>query len=117
MKLKIPQIFPQLLIHSCTLRHKSGDTGGYFPPTITEIDLGNVLIQGGSKITFSTDGNEMTCSKTLYYDCVNSTPRGIDFHEGDEIVFGDEVCTIKVVLPCYTDINNSQPHHVECGLC
>lgn len=114
--MKIKPIPKNLLIHSCTLRHKSGDTGGYYPPEIIETQLNHVLIQGGSKITYSNDANELTCSRTLYYDCANSTPRGISFHENDEIIFGDEVCTIKVVLPCYTDINNSQPHHYEIGI-
>lgn len=117
MKFKVLPIPKKDLPHSCTLVHKEKKSSGWGETEeITETELSHVRIYGPSKLVYSIQGNEDTCSKSMLYDSVNSTPHGVQFQLDDEIVTEDEVFTIKVVYPVSTDANNIAIHHWELGL-
>lgn len=118
MKFKVLPIPKKDLPHSCTLVHKVKKTSGWGETEeVTETELSSVRIYGPSKLVYSIQGNEATCSKSMLYDSVNSAPHGVQFQLDDEIHTEDEVFTIKVVYPVSTDDNNIAIHHVELGLC
>lgn len=117
MKFKVLPIPKKDLPHSCILIHKEKKSSGWGETEeITETELSHVRIYGPSKIIYSVQGNEATCSKTMLYDCVNSTPHGVVFVEDDEIHTEETVYTIKQVYPLSTDTNNPSIHHYQLGL-
>lgn len=104
-----------LLPHDAVLITKMGGDA-ITPPTEVQTPLEHVRVKGGSRITYADRGATLECSKTLYFDCTNSRPRGTVFREGERLAFMGETYTIKAVNPVSTDSRNDRIHHWECGL-
>lgn len=104
-----------LLPHEAVLITEKG-VDAITPSTRVETTLENVRIVGKSSLTYADHGATLDCEKTLYFDCVNSRPRGTKFETGDRISFTGDTYTIKTINPVSADTRNDQIHHWEVGL-
>lgn len=104
-----------LLPHDAVLITKIGGNA-ITPPTEVSTALENVRIVGKSNLTYADQGVTLACSKTLYFDGVNSRPKTTVFKTGDRVTFGADTYTIKTVNPVSTDTRNDSIHHWEVGL-
>ncbi|MBS5873431.1 MAG: hypothetical protein KIC46_04850 [Clostridiales bacterium] len=72
-----------------------------------------VRIEPSSKLVSDTQNGQIQLSALLFYDCTNSTPRGISWKQGQKITFNGQPMTVQVVEPLYAA---QALHHYEIGL-
>lgn len=72
-----------------------------------------VRIEPSSKLVTDTQNRQIQLSALLFYDCVNSAPRGISWKQGQKITFNGQPFTVQVVEPLY---DARTLHHYEIGL-
>lgn len=72
-----------------------------------------VRIEPSSKLVSDTQNRQIQLSALLFYDCTNSTPRGISWKQGQKITFNGQPMTVQVVEPLYAA---QALHHYEIGL-
>lgn len=70
-------------------------------------------MEPSSRVVRTTNNAEVQLSATLFYDCRNSRPRGVEFKEDDIITFNGQKLSVKVVEPLYDE---GRLHHIEMGL-
>lgn len=105
----------KLLPHKATLRRKEGGDA-WHEPEIIETPLTFVRFDGGSTMTYHLNGQDVNCAMTMFFDCVNSAPKDIEFQFGDEIEWDGNLYTVKAIDKKPTDSNNIPFHHYEIGL-
>lgn len=72
-----------------------------------------VRIEPSSKQVTDTQNRQIQLSALLFYDGVNSAPRGISWKQGQKITFNGQPFTVQVVEPLY---DARTLHHYEIGL-
>lgn len=102
-----------LLIHTVTLRQKkSVDRWGK-----TELDEGteirHVRIEPSRQIVRDQNGAEVQLAASLFYDCRNSYPQGIQWHVDDIVDSAGEMYQVKAVESLYDE---KTLHHYELGM-
>ena len=102
----------RLLIHAATLR-SPGAMDVWQAPTWEDTPLKHVRIEPSAKVVLTKDNTEVQLVSTLIYDCVNSSPRGIEFAAGQRVVWGGRECTVETVEQLYDE---RHLHHWEVGL-
>lgn len=102
----------KLLIHEVTLKRYKKDTWGEDTLEL-EKTLKFVRIEPSKSRVLSVDNTEIQLNSLLFYDCVNSTPRGVIFELEDIITFEGTNYTVKTIDPLY----GAKLHHYEIGLC
>lgn len=103
----------KLLIHTVTLsKKKDVDRWG---KTMFENkhEIMYVRMEPTKQITRDKNNSEIQLSAILFFDCMNSRPRNIEFAVDDIVVFNDEIFQIKVIEPLYDE---KRLHHYELGL-
>lgn len=101
------------LIHSATHKYNpSKDSWGKITYA-DEQNLTRIRVEPTSKRVLNKDNTEIQLNSLMFYDCVNSKPKGISFIMGDAIVFGSTTYTVVSIEPLY---DNSKIHHYEVGL-
>ena len=100
----------KLLIHTIVLYEKTSiDKWGS-----EKLDNGEVLsIEPSRQIVRDKNNSEIQLAATLFYDCRNSRPVGINFKVDQIIDFNGQKHQIKTIEPLY---DNLKLHHYEIGM-
>lgn len=103
----------KLLIHTVVLYEKTSiDKWGS-----EKLDDGQVLskvrIEPSMQIVRDKNNSEIQLAATLFYDCRNSQPIGINFKVDQIIDFNGQKHQIKTIEPLY---DNLKLHHYEIGM-
>ncbi len=102
-----------LLIHSASLFDVSEDK--WQKQTVKlATELCRVRIEPVSKLITNGKDRSVTLSAVLFYDRVNSLPRGVKFKQGQRLKFGEREYIVETVDELY---DNKKLHHLEVGLC
>lgn len=80
-------------------------------PMSTEIRY--VRIESSGRLVTDSQNRQIQLAALLFYDCVNSAPRGISWKQGQKITFNGQPFTVQVVEPLY---DARTLHHYEIGL-
>ncbi len=80
-------------------------------PAGTEIRY--VRMEPSSHLVTDTQNRKIQLSALLFYDCTNSTPRGIVWKQGQQVLFRGQRFTVQTVEPLYSA---QTLHHYEIGL-
>lgn len=103
----------KLLIHSATLaREDEKDRWGNTELTNGQ-ELTHVRMEPSSKVVRDKNGAEIQLAATLFYDCRNSRPQGIEFAVDDIILFSGQKHAVQLVETLY---DGERLHHYELGL-
>ena len=103
----------KLLIHNVTL-YKEMNKDRWGKGDLSKgTTLERVRMEPSSKIIRDKSGAEIQLAATLFYDCKNSSPKGISFVVDDIIMFNGQKHQIKDVEPLYDE---RKQHHYELGL-
>ena len=102
-----------LLIHAASLQTAgTPDKWGKREPTTKELKY--IRIEPSSKLVQDKENKQIQLSSTLFYDCRNSLPRGVEFiEEGQTVLFGSKKYEVKTIEPLY---DGNKLHHYELGL-
>lgn len=103
----------RLLIHSATLRQKTGHTDSWQNNDYNDISLTRVRFEPSNKLVQTPENQETQLLGILFYDSVNSRPLNTTFNPDDLLVFNGRTYTITVVEELYDD---EKLHHYEIGL-
>ncbi len=76
-------------------------------------DLRYVRMEPSRQIVRDKSGAEIQLAATLFYDCTNSSPAGVQFAVDDIIIFNGQKHQVKTVEPLYDE---RKLHHYEMGL-
>ena len=76
-------------------------------------ELSFVRIEPSGKIVRGKDNVEVQLAATLFYDCLNSRPKGQTFSQGMILTFMGEKYRVQTVEPLY---DGKKLHHYEIGL-
>ena len=103
----------KLLIHTIMLYEKTSiDKWGS-----EKLDDGQVLtkvrIEPSNQIVRDKNNSEIQLAATLFYDCRNSQPIGINFKVDQIIDFNGQKHQIKTIEPLYDKL---KLHHYEIGM-
>ena len=103
----------KLLIHAVTLsKVESKDRWG--KETEGEgMELKYVRMEPSGKVVRDKNNAEVQLSAVLFYDCKNSSPKGIQFCEDDKITFNGQKHRIQTIEPLY---DRKKLHHYEIGV-
>ena len=102
----------KLLIHNVILAKSDSDRWG--EETIKdEQELTFVRMEPSSKVVRDKNNAEVQLEATLFYDCHNSRPRGVQFKEDDIIIFNGQKHSVQTIEPLYA---GKHLHHIEMGL-
>lgn len=101
-----------LLIHNARLLQEvPGEWGTKELQRIEELEY--VRIEPSSKIVRDKNNAEQQLSATLFFDCKNSSPRGLEFKEDQIVDFNGLKHRIVAIEPLY---DNRKLHHYEIGM-
>lgn len=70
-------------------------------------------LEPSTKVVRDKNNAEVQLAATLFYDCKNSSPRGVVFKTDDIIIFNGEMFKVQTIEPLY-DVHKL--HHFELGL-
>ena len=101
-----------LLIHRAVLK-RPATTDTFQAQTYTETELNYVRFDPYKRTSKTKENTERVLSTTMFYDCINSRPRGLDFHLGDRIISGGTEYEVKSIEHLH---DNRGLHHIELGL-
>lgn len=102
----------RLLVHTVILGKLAKDRWG--EETVTdEQELSCVRMEPSSKVARDKNNAEIQLAATLFYDCRNSQPRGVEFVEDEIVTFNGQKHKIQTVEPLYDE---KKLHHYELGL-
>ena len=101
-----------LLIHSAALRDV-GEDEWQNEKVQSSTALMWVRIEPMSKLVTSSNNRTVTLSAALFYDCRNSRPAGVEFKQGQRLIFGGREYTVETVEELY---DHGKLHHLEVGL-
>lgn len=103
----------KLLIHTVT-HARIEDSSRWEEGELTnQKELKYVRMEPSSKVVRDKNNAEVQLSSTLFYDCKNSWPRGIEFVVDGVILFDGQKYAIQLVEPLY---DGQRLHHYEVGL-
>ena len=103
----------RLLIHTVSY-HTQPQSDRWGAESVDDgITLQRVRLEPTKKIVRNINNAEIQLSATMFYDCKNSYPRGIEFHVDDLINFDGKQYSIKIIEPLYDE---DRLHHYELGL-
>ncbi len=103
-----------LLIHSAkAIKLSEPDTwNSRTDETVTILE--NIRVEQAGALTIGKENRQSKFYAVLYFDCVNSKPKGFDFSETDIIkIDGNryEIVSVEKFCDC------KRLHHYEVGLC
>lgn len=95
--------------------HKKEETADSWGKKIEkeETELRFVKMEPSGRIIRGKNNAEIQLAATLFYDCRNSRPRGVNFAVDDVILFNGQKHRIQLVEPLY---DGGRLHHYELGL-
>lgn len=76
-------------------------------------ELAYIRIEPSSKVVRDKNHAEVQLAATLFYDCRNSRPRGVEWEEDDIVVVNGERYRVQVIEPLY---DGRRLHHYELGM-
>lgn len=103
----------KLLIHSVELMEVNTANSWQEEETKTIANLKYVRIEPSSKLITAKDNRQVTLAATLLYDCRNSRPAGVEFKQGQKIIWNGIEHVIETIEPLY---DGEKLHHYELGL-
>lgn len=105
-----------LLIHTVMLHKKVNEDAWGKGKLDAGAELSHVRMEPSSQIVRDKNNAELRLSAVLFFDCMNSEPRGMEFTScniDDIVIFNGEKHMIKAVEPLYDE---RRLHHYELGL-
>lgn len=102
-----------LLIHSAKLFEVSTENTWQSEETTEIATLKNIRIEPLSKLVTAKDNTQVTLTAVLFYDCKNSRPSGVNFKQGQKIIFGGIEHVVETIEPIY---DGQKLHHYELGM-
>lgn len=104
----------QILIHSATHSYTPHRDGWGNETFAGSNALQHVRFEPSSKLIVTKDNRQVQLAATMYYDCKNSSPQGVVFTVGDQIIqTGGKTYSVEVSDPIYDEAGL---HHWELGL-
>lgn len=102
----------RLLIHSGTLVPYVSPG----PPVVygTGVTLSKVRFEPVKQNAMTSLGDMKADRFILFFDCVNSFPKGQAFAMKDKITFGSIALSVRKVTPCYGDSGAVHHYEVNC---
>lgn len=100
-----------LLIHTAQYEEYEGK-GRYGDEFKGPIALTNILIQPVSNIKRNNIGDSVGYNSLMFFDCINSRPKHINFTEKSKITFNGQEMIINKINPIYA----FNLHHYELEL-
>lgn len=79
----------------------------------TPIELKNIWIDFTDSQVKSINGKQSSDSGTLFFDCLNSEPKGFEPVKNMKIVFDGQTLTVNSIRKCY---GFDGLEHYECGV-
>nr|DAZ76063.1 MAG TPA: Minor capsid protein [Caudoviricetes sp.] len=101
-----------LLIHRAIRYKTSKDRWGQETPEEGQ-ELAYIRIEPSSKVVRDKNRAEVQLAATLFYDCRNSRPRGVEWEEDDIVMVNGERYRVQVIEPLY---DGRRLHHYELGM-
>ncbi|WP_343084077.1 putative minor capsid protein [Blautia producta] len=103
----------KLLIHTVTRAIKSETDRWGNTELVNGQRVQHVRMEPSNGIVRDKNSAEIQLVATLFYDCKNSRPKGIDFVVDDIIIFNGQKYQAKLVIPFY---DGEKLHHYELEL-
>ena len=103
----------KLLIHTVTHARIASNDRWDEGSLTDQQELKCVRMEPSSKIVRDKNNAEIQLAATLFYDCKNSRPRGVDFAVDDIILFNGQKHAIQLIEPLY---DGKRLHHYEQGV-
>lgn len=103
----------KLLIHTVTHAREGEENRWGNTELVDEQSLTHVRMEPSSKVVRDKSGAEIQLAATLFYDCRNSRPCGMEFAIDDIITFNGQRHRLVLVEPLY---DGEKLHHYELGL-
>ena len=101
-----------LLIHKAVRHRVEKDKWGKETADGGQI-ITNIRIEPSSKVVRDKNHAEVQLAGTVFYDCKNSRPRGIEWKEDDIVVVNGERYRVQTVETLY---DGRRLHHYELGV-
>lgn len=102
-----------LLIHTVSHAHAVDEDRWGNEVLKDEQKLKYVRMEPSSKVVRDKNNVEVQLAATMFYDCRNSRPKGMEFSEDDIVIFNGQKHCIQTVEPLY---DGERLHHIEMGL-
>ena len=102
-----------LLIHKVQIQTVTGKDEWGSETFSDPVPVRYVRLEPSTKYVKDKQNEEIQLAAVLFYDCHNSRPRGMAFHDGQMVVFHGEMYRIQLVEPLY---DGRKLHHFEVGL-
>lgn len=102
-----------LLIHDVQIQTVSGKDAWGAEEFSAPVPVHYVRLEPSTKYVKNKQNEEIQLAAVLFYDCHNSRPRGLTFHDGQAVAFHGEMYRIQLVEPLY---DGRKLHHFEVGL-
>ncbi len=102
----------KLLIHDIVKYKEKKDRWGDGTP-VSEQGIENVRVEPSSRVIRDKNNAEVQLAATLFYDCRNSQPRGVEWKTDDIVAFNGEKYRVQTVEPLY---DGNRLHHYEIGV-
>lgn len=103
----------KLLIHTVIHAREADNDRWEEAGLIDQQVLNRVRMEPSCKTVRDKNNAEIQLAATLFYDCKNSQPRGMEFKVDDIILFNDQKYAIQLLEPLY---DGKKLHHYEMGL-
>lgn len=103
----------KLLIHTVTHAREGEEDRWGNTELVGEQTLTQVRMEPSSKVIRDKNGAEIQLASTLFYDCRNSRPLGVEFAADDIITSNGQKHRLVLVEPLY---DGKKLHHYELGL-
>ena len=107
----IPRI---ILCHAATLENRTGTDADGVGTYNTAVNLAFIRCEPVKAWSRSNIGEMKDDKLTLFYDCVNSEPVGVEFNPGDMVTFDGTAYTVRVCEVYHGE--GAEPHHFEVKL-
>lgn len=105
---------PKKLLGHTVVYAKSIDTDRWGKEVLKDkLDLKFVQMEPSSKIIRDKNGAEVQLAATMFYDCRNSRPKGLEFVTDDIVLYHGQKHLVQIVEPLY---EGKRLHHYELGL-
>lgn len=102
-----------LLPHTVALFRKTSEDIWGAEQLDAGVELTRVRMEPSSRIVRDKNNAEIQLAATLFYDCRNSRPSGVEVQLDDIVVFNGQKHQVKMIEPLY---EKKRLHHYEIGL-
>lgn len=103
----------RLLIHEVSIKGVIGKDSWGKPQFSKQADLSFVRVEPSIKVVRDKNNQEIQLAATLFYDCINSRPKNMEFRADQIVAFSGEAHRIVTIELLYDE---RKLHHYEIGM-